>query len=442
MQARATDPYVWCMHTTTRSVARFSTIIAAVAAAFSAGCSTELNPHSREVDADHTVAFVAQDDDLRGQLTVDEDGYSVTPVIERGTEVFNRIGVRYDAPGTVIAEARARTDGSWGAWSELTENYRDEAAHNGFLDVAANSDAAQLRFKLETGRSLSFLVTETFVYEPAAADVDLDVDAEPVSESLQGLAADGLVVTRSQWGARSRNCGPRHTPNRLTIHHTVTPNNDSMSMPARLRQIQNYHINTQGWCDVGYHFLIGQDGKVYQGRVENIVGAHAGGANTNNVGISFIGTFTSAAPGNAMLDAAARIMKSMSRTYGIALNRDKVKGHRQVGTTQTSCPGDALYSRLSNLIERAQGTSTGGSGGSGGTTTTTCARVQVNADSLNVRPTASTSRAAVGSLSRGERVTRLASVTGESVSGNTRWFEIQQGSLRGFVSGAYASCVP
>jgi hypothetical protein len=196
------------MHLATRTLVRFSTILAAAAfSAATAGCSTELNPHSREVDADHTVAFVAQDDDLRGQLTVDQDGYSVTPVIERGTEVFNRVGVRYDAPGTVIAEARARTDGSWGTWSELTENYRDEAAHNGFLDVAANSDAAQLRFKLETGSSLSFLVTETFVYEPAAADVDLDVDAEPVSESLQGLAADGIVVTRSQWGARSRSCG-------------------------------------------------------------------------------------------------------------------------------------------------------------------------------------------------------------------------------------------
>jgi hypothetical protein len=330
------------------------------------GCVNELHPHSRELDADHTVAFVAQDDDLRRQLVPDEDGFFATPVIEREDEPFTRIAVRFDAvasAGEVVVEGRSRVAGIWGAWSPLTETYVDEGAHNAHLDVAADSDAAQLRFQIEDPSALSFLVTETFVYEPDASDADLEVDAEvAASENLQGLAADGIVVTRSAWGARSRNCGPRHTPNRLTIHHTVTPNNDSMSMPARMRQIQNFHINSRGWCDIGYHFLIGQDGRVYQGRVENILGAHAAGANTNNVGISFIGTFTSSAPSDAMMGAAARIMNAMSRTYRITLDRSKVQGHRQVGSTSTACPGDALYNRLTSLIDRARtgGGSTGG----------------------------------------------------------------------------------
>jgi hypothetical protein len=422
------------------ALARHTSIALLASLAFGGvACTNELNPHSREVDADHTIAFVAQDDDLRAQLTQDADGFLVTPEIDRAGEPFNRIGVRFDAPGSVVVEARARANGAWGEWSPMTETYVDESAHNVMLDVAEGSDGAQLRFKLEPGATLSFLATETFIYEPAAADVDLDIDADMDSEDLQGLAADGVVVTRSGWGARARSCGPRHTPNRLTIHHTVTPNNDSMSMPARMRQIQNYHINTQGWCDIGYHFLIGQDGKVYQGRMENIVGAHAASANTNNVGISFIGTFTSRAPSDAMLNAAARIMKAMSRTYGISLNRDKVKGHRQVGTTSTACPGQALYDRLSNLITRAQ--NVGSTSGGGSTATNTCPRVRVNADSLNVRRDPNTSRAAIGSLSRDERVTRLSSTTGQSVNGNTRWYRIQKGSMTGYISGAYASCV-
>lgn len=440
----AISPYEYSdgMHNVARShTLSLRAAIATLAASFGllsgVGCVSELSPHSREEHADHTIAFVAQDGELKDQLTLDVDGFYVTPEMVRD-DVFNRIAIRYDVPAEVIVEARARTEGTWGAWSEVTVTFAEESAHNAMLDVAGNSDAAQLRFRLERPDELSFLAVETLDYQPADADVDLDIDAEPMSEDLQGLAADGIVVTRSQWGARSRNCGPRHSPNRLTIHHTVTPNGDSMSMPARVRQIQNYHINNNGWCDIGYHFLIGQDGKVYQGRVENIVGAHAGGANTNNVGISFIGTFTSRAPSDAMLNAGARIMKSMSRTYNIALNRDKVKGHRQVGSTSTACPGDALYTRLSNLISLAQNS---GSGSGGGGTTASCTQVRINADTLNVRPTASTSRAAVGAVHRGDRPTRNATVTGQSINGNTRWYQITKGSLRGYVSAAYATCV-
>lgn len=407
------------------------------------GCVSEMDLHQREADAEHTVAFVAQDDDLRSQLVVDADGFLVTPEMEKADEPFNRIAVRFDAPGDVVVEGRARTDGSWSAWAPMGETYVDESAHNAHLDVAAGSDAAQLRFKLEAGSTLSFLVAETFEFVPAESDAEaLEIDAEAeLSESTQGLAADGLVVTRAQWGARSRSCGPRHSPDRLTIHHTVTPNNDSMSMPARMRQIQSFHINSRGWCDVGYHFLIGQDGKIYQGRVENILGAHAGGANTNNVGISFIGTFTSATPSTAMMDAAARMMKSMSRTYGISLNRDRVKGHRQVGTTGTSCPGDALYARLSSLIDRAQGTTSGSTGGSsGGSTAPACSVVRATADDLNIRRDPNTSRAAIASMDSGNTATRLDTVTGQSVNGTTRWFRIQRGSTVGYISGAYSLC--
>ena len=29
---------------------------------------------------------------------------------------------------------------------------------------------------------------------------------------------------------------------------------------------QNYHMNSLGWSDVGYNFLIGEDGYIYEGR--------------------------------------------------------------------------------------------------------------------------------------------------------------------------------
>ena len=318
----------------------------------SSGCTNALDVHTREHDAEHDIAFVAQDDDLLASLDVDADGWSTTAELERESP-FGRVALRFDAIPGLRVQVRARGVSGWSAWQDVVVTYSDGQANNAHLDVEAGSTAAQVRFDAPNAAALSFLAIETFTLEPIVDDGTPDVEAATSEELTQGLAADGIVVTRSQWGARARSCTPSHTPNRLTVHHTDTPNNDTLTMAARVRQIQSYHIDTRGWCDIGYHFLIGQDGKVYQGRVETVMGAHVANDNSNNVGISFIGTYDTTVPSAAVLDAGAKIIKAMSRTYGIALNRTKIKGHRQVGTTETTCPGDALYNRLQTLIDKA-----------------------------------------------------------------------------------------
>jgi hypothetical protein len=430
-----------------KNVACARSLAGSVAAVFAvlavlAGCVNDVGPAAREAVAEHDVAFAAQDDDLRARLTVDADGWAATPVLERD-HPFTRIAVRFDARGTVAVEARARGASGWGPWSPMTATYDDleAGAHNAHVDSAAGSTAAQVRFHAAVD-VITFAVIDTFEFIPDPADADLEIDADATAnQAEQGLAADGIVVTRAQWGARSRSCGPRHSPRRVTVHHTDTPNDDSMSMPARLRQIQNFHINTRGWCDIAYHFLIGQDGRVYQGRVENILGAHAAGANTDNVGISFIGSFANRAPSDAMMSAAARILRALGRTYGISLDRDRVKGHRQVGTTETSCPGDALYSRLADLIARARDGSTSSGSTSSPPPATSCSTVRADVDSLNIRPAPNTSHAPIGSLGAGETATRLATVEGQTVDGVSRWYRISTAGTVGYISAAYASCV-
>jgi hypothetical protein len=46
------------------------------------------------------------------------------------------------------------------------------------------------------------------------------------------------------------------------------------------RGIQEWHINGNGWCDIGYSFLVGGDGNVYEGRGWDEIGAHTGGFNS------------------------------------------------------------------------------------------------------------------------------------------------------------------
>lgn len=41
-----------------------------------------------------------------------------------------------------------------------------------------------------------------------------------------------------------------------------------------VRQIQTFHIESRGWFDIGYNFLIGGDGAAYEGRGWKTEGAH------------------------------------------------------------------------------------------------------------------------------------------------------------------------
>ena len=87
---------------------------------------------------------------------------------------------------------------------------------------------------------------------------------------------------------------PRPVPS-VIIHHggTNTFCTNQTRCAEIVRAYQNYHMDTNGWIDIGYNFLVGEDGNVYEGRGWTRVDAHAAGCNTRSIGICFIGDFTS-----------------------------------------------------------------------------------------------------------------------------------------------------
>lgn len=58
-----------------------------------------------------------------------------------------------------------------------------------------------------------------------------------------------------------------------------------------MRSMQRFHQNERGWDDIGYSFAIGGDGKVYEGRGFDRVGAHAPSYNDKSIGIVLIGNW-------------------------------------------------------------------------------------------------------------------------------------------------------
>jgi LysM repeat protein len=161
------------------------------------------------------------------------------------------------------------------------------------------------------------------------------------------ITHDYVLIRREEWGARptGRNHDPMQGISAITIHHTSEY--DGMrgdSDPEAVRTICAIHRERHGWADIGYHYLIGRDGRVYEGRPVTIQGAHCGGTNNqHNLGISLIGDFSHRPPTGVQEQTALRFLRAMQRQYGIPTER--IYGHRDFNgsLTRTVCPGDAGY---------------------------------------------------------------------------------------------------
>jgi hypothetical protein len=340
----------------------------AFAVVLAVGCSSSSDPQDGD---DHTADKLV----LEGQALSDFFGAeNVSPPIASPTG-FRRIGILWDSEAEGALELRTSMDGAtWTEWSAPWVTSREEIAHAGHVDAitaistigSTPDDPRAIWYQLRVPAGATpptFIDVEPLEDIPAALhadDIPLDgstpeLIAEEAEIAERPTPIGNLTVhSRAEWHARAPRCssGPA-TPNRATIHHTVTPTNDSMTVAARLRQIQAFHMFTRGWCDIGYNYLVSRDGRIWRGRGARTIGAHVENQNTGNVGISFIGTYTSTAPTQGQMCNAAKLLRRLHMDYsGLSLNRTDVKGHRQ--RMSTSCPGNALYNKIDTILSKAR----------------------------------------------------------------------------------------
>lgn len=135
----------------------------------------------------------------------------------------------------------------------------------------------------------------------------------------------------------------------VVIQHTVTPEcNTREACTARVDGIRGYHMDQLGWDDIGYSFLIGGDGNVYEGCGWSREGAHTYGYNKKSIGIAFIGNFENKQASQKMLDVAHQLIMC-GKSEGILRSNVRVIGARQV--QQTASPGYQLYVQIQNWPE-------------------------------------------------------------------------------------------
>ncbi|MEU0087470.1 peptidoglycan recognition protein [Streptomyces sp. NPDC006274] len=200
--------------------------------------------------------------------------------------------------------------------------------------------------------------------EPVA--VGPGVPRPPIVSRKTWRANEGLVRERAAYTG---------AVNAVFLHHTGHLNSyDCADVPRMLRAMQQDHIESEGWDDIGYNFVVDRCGTIYEGRAGGVGrpvrGAHTKGFNSDTIGIAALGTF---GPGTKVPPALeAGIVKVAAwklwpgadprGTVRLVSTNDESKykkgeaavlavisGHRD--SFRTNCPGDVLYERLPAIRE-------------------------------------------------------------------------------------------
>lgn len=172
-------------------------------------------------------------------------------------------------------------------------------------------------------------------------------------EGLRGLAlaeapSTSSYLSRASWRAKAP-MPSRLNPtvggyDRITIHHTAdVPGvrfdgslSDSISA---VQKVQRNHMETRAYGDIGYHFLIDANGRVFDGRDLRFQGAHAGGQNNlRNIGVCLIGNFEHSRPSGRAMAALQQVLIDLRRDHNI--RRSRIVGHGELKST--ACPGTSL----------------------------------------------------------------------------------------------------
>ncbi len=285
------------------------------------------------------------------------------------------VGFEWQGETEGAVEVRARQGDEWGPWI-LAEGDPDEGP---------DLDSPEFRGRTSAGpvwvgpgvREVEVRVAEGQLDDLTLHAIRSEDAPRPrgtIRRAGASVARPG-ITSRSAWGAdesfRRRAPGCNGTPEyagrvRYAIaHHTATANNYGPGDSAAIvRGIYYFHTHTNGWCDIGYNFLVDRFGQVFEGRAggmdQAVVGAHASGFNRESTGAAVIGTFSTDPVPDAAVSGLQRLLDWKLAMHNVdPLGRVNVgdrtiptiAGHRDVNATD--CPGANLHAKLGAIRQQA-----------------------------------------------------------------------------------------
>lgn len=156
------------------------------------------------------------------------------------------------------------------------------------------------------------------------------------------------IVTRGEWGARPARCQAPTVASEAWLHHTV---GYGQGGAAYMRQIQRFHMDGRGWCDIAYNYVVDPaDGTVYEGRGSGVRPGAQKGHNSGTVAICVMGDFRTDPAPDSLVDTLAELMVRLHGEGAAPKHFDG--GHRDAPGQTTTCPGDNLAVRIPEINRR------------------------------------------------------------------------------------------
>ncbi len=305
-------------------------------------------------------------------LTPTEDtAWMETDVVE--TPEFGTTGIRWETGQPVAIEVRTRdAGGRWSGWTPLDAIEGAETGGpqpNASEPLWAGSGSTAVQYRL-----MGTFTTPTVVVIPSVSE-SAD-EGGTLSPNSTTTTENGVVVNlRDTWddGCRDPDAEVGYSDiNVMVVHHTAASNTyTAADVPSIIRGHCHYHVDSLGWDDIAYNFLVDKFGQVWEGRAGGIDlpvrGAHSQGFNTLSSGVALMGSHESSQPTSAALTTVGKIVGwklwleglpatgsvevtskgSAKWPAGTVVTLNRVSGHRDVQVT--TCPGDAAYDDLPGI---------------------------------------------------------------------------------------------
>jgi N-acetyl-anhydromuramyl-L-alanine amidase AmpD len=101
-------------------------------------------------------------------------------------------------------------------------------------------------------------------------------------------------------------------------------------------EIRKWHLD-KGWKDIGYHYVIKQDGMIEKGRPDEQIGSHVKNHNSNSLGICLVGGVDSKnKPQNNFTGAQFKSLGNLVRILQSEHPKAVTRGHNEYSTK--ACP--------------------------------------------------------------------------------------------------------
>ncbi|MBK8008606.1 MAG: N-acetylmuramoyl-L-alanine amidase [Rhizobiales bacterium] len=164
------------------------------------------------------------------------------------------------------------------------------------------------------------------------------------------------LLDRTAWGAKPPHMGMRpHKPYSIIVHHTAQRQNPKRNPAEKLRGLQALAIGAKmldgrilpPWPDLPYHYYIGVDGTIGEGRDVNFAGdTNTKYDTTGHVQVVLEGNFEIDKPTPEQVVALKRVLVWQAARWKVPIS--KISVHRD--HTSTACPGRNMIAILPDIL--------------------------------------------------------------------------------------------